>query len=53
MCIFNAVPDERNDLKKDQLGYKCIHGKILSWDTARRVLGLPKSEEPKNANTSK
>ena len=44
-CIFAMVLDERKFLKKNQKGYKCTHGKVLSWATARRVLGLPFEKE--------
>jgi len=42
-CIFAHVKDEKPKDKEPM--YTCDHGKTLSWETARRILGLRVSKE--------
>jgi len=48
-CVFASAKDERP--KGDEPMYECIHGKLLTRATARRLLGLPadRQEEEKKA----
>ncbi len=47
VCVFAGVKEEVPKTKGEQM-YTCIHGKTLSWATARRMLGLKTSEEKGN-----
>ena len=38
-CVFAGIKDEKP--KADETMYVCVHGKVLTWTTARRHLGLP------------
>ena len=38
-CIFAHLKDEKPK-HKDEKMYTCVHGKVLSFETARKELGL-------------
>lgn len=46
-CCAAGVVDERDKVKPDEKLYECVHGKKLTWKTARAVLGLPTIVEEK------
>ena len=39
-CSFYDLPDEAEKLKPGEKGFTCVHQKTLTWDTARKRLGL-------------
>lgn len=39
ICIFAHLKDELPK-SHDQKMYTCVHGKTLTWDTARKWLGM-------------
>ena len=44
-CAFYDLPDEAfKELKPNEKLYICAHQKTLTWDTARKRLGLGNSE---------
>jgi len=40
ICAFAGMKDD-DTRKGNETLYKCVHGKVLSWEKARRALGLP------------
>ena len=39
-CAFYELPDEAEKLKPGEKGFICNHQKTLTWETARKRLGL-------------
>ncbi len=39
VCVFAGIKEEKRH--GDEPIYECVHGKTVTWTTARRLLGLP------------